>query len=361
MRCKTCFYNSFLSNSKSKFWSHKNKENPRYVTKCNGNKFYFNCSLCSHEFELRLNDISKNQWCAYCNNKKLCKNKCEICYNKSFLSNPKSVYWSDKNKSKPREVFKNSNKKFYFNCNLCSHEFENRLYEINLYNHWCIYCKNQKLCEEQCDICYKKSFASHHKSKFWSNKNKLNCRNVFLNSHSKFWFNCEKCNNSFKSVLYSITRLNTWCPICVNKSEKLLYDYFIENNINFIKEYKIINGKYKNSNTLFRYDFYLQDVNILIELDGRQHFIQIKYWKNNVKINQLRDCYKMKFAINNIVNVKIIRINQEDIHNNLIDYKNIFNNLLKNNNLAQITYISSNENLYNNHKEFMNLNITELY
>jgi hypothetical protein len=43
--------------------------------------------------------------------------------------------------------------------------------------------------------------------------------------------------------------------------------------------------------------------------------------------------------------------------NNKINYKEILNNL---NNLQQITYISNDEKLYDNHKQYMKLNINEL-
>ena len=154
--------------------------------------------------------------------------------------------------------------------------------------------------------------------------------------------------------------MNSWCPICVNKTEKLLVNYFKETKIYFIIEYTLPNGKYKNRNNLFRYDFYLSDYNIIIELDGMQHFEYIKHWNNDVKINQYKDCFKMKFAINNIQNLKIIRICQEDIYNNKINYKELLQELLNNNNLQQITYISNDISLYDNHKQYMKLNINEL-
>ena len=71
----------------------------------------------------------------------------------------------------------------------------------------------------------------------------------------------------------------------------------------------------------------------------------------------------MKFAINNINNVKIIRISQEDVYKNKINYKELLQELLNTNtltNLQQITYISADTNLYDKHTQYMKLNITEL-
>ena len=47
-----------------------------------------------------------------------------IPYEKSFVTHEKAQYWSDKNELKPNEVSLNSNKKFWFNCNNCNHEFD---------------------------------------------------------------------------------------------------------------------------------------------------------------------------------------------------------------------------------------------
>ena len=106
------------------------------------------------------------------NCKKLCNNNdCEICFNKSFASNEKSKYWSEENKIKPRDVFLQSNKKFIFNCDKCSHNFEGLLSNI-IKGQWCSYCSNRQLCNNNnCEICFNKSFASNEKSKYWSDKN----------------------------------------------------------------------------------------------------------------------------------------------------------------------------------------------
>ena len=69
------------------------------------------------------------------------------------------------------------------NCT-CGHEFESILCNI-LKGVWCSYCCNppQKLCDkEDCSKCFEKSFASHEKSQYWNQKNKLKPREVFKSS-----------------------------------------------------------------------------------------------------------------------------------------------------------------------------------
>ena len=40
------------------------------------------------------------------------------------------------------------------------------------------------------EIPFEKSFASHEKSKYWSDKNELKPYQVSKNSHKKYLFNC---------------------------------------------------------------------------------------------------------------------------------------------------------------------------
>lgn len=42
------------------------------------------------------------------------------------------------------------------------------------------------------NILFERSFASHPKSNYWSNKNKLKPEQVFSRSNKNFWFNCDK-------------------------------------------------------------------------------------------------------------------------------------------------------------------------
>ena len=66
-------------------------------------------------------------------------------------------------------------------------------------------------------IPYEHSFASHSKAKFWSTKNEGKPEDYALNSHKKFWFDCDKCGHEFESSLLNINQGNNWCPYCYNR------------------------------------------------------------------------------------------------------------------------------------------------
>jgi very-short-patch-repair endonuclease len=214
--CVSCFDKSFASHEKSQYWSNKNVLTPRQVFRSSATKYIFHCN-CGHEIIISPNKIySSNYWCSYCcePSKELCNDeKCKYCFNKSFASHEKSKYWSNKNELMPRQVFKSSSKKYIFDCIVCYHSFESVLSNITSKDCWCSYCSNRQLCEcGDCVSCFDKSFASHEKSQYWSNKNELMPRQVFKQSNNKYIFNCE-CEHEIEISPNN----NTWCVFCANK------------------------------------------------------------------------------------------------------------------------------------------------
>jgi very-short-patch-repair endonuclease len=93
----------------------------------------------------------------------------------------------------------------------------------------------------------------------------------------------------------------------------------------------------------------LDDLQILIEVDGSQHFVQV----SNSEYTQERDIYKMKCALEH--GYKIIRIFQEDIHKKSLDFetllKQTINKILMNND--NVIYLSNKKELYDIYKDKM--------
>ena len=168
--------------------------------------------------------------------------ECQTCFDRSFASNLKSKYWSEQNGIGPRFVSKNSHSKYDFDCK-CGHTFNAILKNINN-GTWCPFCSNptQKLCDdENCESCFNKSFASHPKSKFWSNENELSARSVLKNSSKNYKFNCE-CGHSFESRINNIN-YDHWCPYCSNPPIKIC------ENLNCIQCY--LNSFFSHPRSLF--------------------------------------------------------------------------------------------------------------
>jgi very-short-patch-repair endonuclease len=347
--CKECFEKTFASHSKAKYWnSTKNGTKiPRNILKYSNKKYWFNCDKCSHDFESTLSDISnKNHptWCPYCciPCHKLCENdECKECFEKSFASHQKAKYWnSTKNGTIiPRNILQGSEQKFYFNCDKCSHIFNKQINSIN--RSWCPYCSNQTLCEdEECKECFEKSFASHPNAEYWhpTKNGTVKPRNITKGTGKKHWFNCNKCSHDFESIIKGIN----WCPKCINKTEFKLYNFLINNlpNIEIKKEYTAEWCKNKETNCYYRYDFYIPDLNIIIELDGVQHFKYVKFFKNDVEKRQAIDKYKMKQASKQ--GITFIRITQEYVLDDRNDWKEQLILCLQSYDKSQEIYICGN-------------------
>jgi very-short-patch-repair endonuclease len=337
--CTKCFDLSFASSDKAKYWSNKNVNDKNELIKpievfLNSNyKYCFDCK-CGHMFYSQLNNITSGSWCPYCAipSNVLCdSNDCNQCFNKSFASSDKAKYWSDKNELKPREVFRNSEEIYFFNCK-CGHTFDSNLANITKGN-WCPYCSNppKRLCG--CDVCFEKSFASSDKIKYWSDENHENPRYVFLNSNKKYIFNCDKKHN-FNKQLNAITR-GSWCPYCVNKTEQILYDKLITLYPSLQQQFKADWCKKKQH---LPFDFVISEYNIIIELDGRQHFEQVSNWASPEE-TQENDKYKTECANQN--NYSVIRLLQEDVFYNTYNWLDELNQ-----NIQRIISEGGTQNIY---------------
>lgn len=329
--CQICFERSFASHEKAKYWSEKNKDDnkniirPRDIFKVSGKKYLFNCE-CGHEIEKIIADITHNgSWCSYCCEpvQKLCNdNDCLHCFEKSFASHPKSHYWSKKNELKPRNVTKSTNKRYIFNCFECKHEFDMDLSHISLNQGWCSYCASKKLCSEKdCQICFNKSFESHPKSQYWSEKNidengyKLTPRDIFETSGKEYIFVC-KYKHEFKSIIANIKK-GQWCPKCKNKTEQKLFEALKVDYPDLKHQFREEWCKNPITNKHLPFDFVLEKEKIIIELDGRQHFTQVSNWSTPEEQYE-RDTYKMECANQN--GYSVIRITQEDVYDDTFDW-----------------------------------------
>ena len=311
----------FSQHPKSAFWSKRNEISPSKVALNSHKKFWFDCE-CGHEFDSSLLNINKaNTWCPYCSkpSQKLCDDtNCKKCFDNSFASHEKSIFWSNKNELSPRQVFRCADrKKYLFDCS-CGHIIKMILKQISSQGHWCSYCSHQKLCEtDDCKMCFNNSFASIERSKYLNDKT-INPKTLFKSTNKKFKFDCDVCYKVFETPLSDVTN-GVWCSFCVNKTEQILFDKLIVHYNSLKCQYRINWCKNNISNRHLPFDFVIEDRNIIIELDGKQHFEQIGKWQTPEN-TQKNDLYKIKCANDN--GFSIIRILQKDVYKNKYDWLN---------------------------------------
>jgi len=180
--------------------------------------------------------------------------------------------------------------------------------------HGCKYCKS---------FC-KKTQDEHINDFKKIHGNKYDYSGIsFKNTITKIEILCNQCKKSF-SQKPNDHKQGHGCPYCAikikeSKGERKIREYLEEHCINYKQEYS-----FKNSSiSRLRFDFYLVDLNILIEYDGQQHFeaVMIFGGEESFKKTLKNDILKNNFCLKN--NIDLIRIKYSD-------YKYI-ENILKNN------------------------------
>lgn len=118
-------------------------------------------------------------------------------------------------------------------------------------------------------------------------------------SNKKTDLNCPHCGNTKQSKVSDLGLNKFSCPCCsdgLSMGERIVYMILKDNHIDFIKEFAFNNSRYQ-------YDFYLSAFNMIIEVNGKQHYTE-------TRINR-RDCFdeiikndinKKEFALKNGIN-----------------------------------------------------------
>lgn len=253
---------------------------------------------------------------------------CNDCYFRSFASNIKAKYWSKKNTVLPRQVLLHSSRRVWFDCPDCPHDFESMTDSITR-GSWCPYCAHMKMCDNKdCIWCFAISFASHYRACHWSPLNTLTPRQVFQSSNAKYLFLCDICALTFSAILSNVTRVDSWCPTCKRKTERMLYE-FLRTQFSTLTVQR--NAKFewcKNpaTNSFFPFDIAIPSLRIIFELDGNQHFKQIMNWQTP-ESQQIRDCDKMNFAWCN--DYWLVRIVQVDVYRRLWQWQNVLTSIIE--------------------------------
>jgi very-short-patch-repair endonuclease len=355
LNCISCTSRSFASHPKSEFWSSKNKDNednpikPNDIFKFTHDKYWFDCSVCGHDFESSINHISNPinpTWCPYCSESYhlLCDNNdCDFCFKRSFASHEKSIHWSKSNSKLPRQVTLANGENFLFDCPDCHHELSIVIYNITNNNSWCCYCTNQTLCEEpECYYCPKNSFKNHDRSIFWSDKNIVEPYQVHKGTNCKYWFKCDQ-DHHFEISINKITSRNQWCGQCKHKTEAKLLKWLQDNYsiLNIESQARFDWCRSISTNYMLPFDFLINDLSLIIELDGPQHFMQISNWNDPIDTIK-KDIFKMRLAQKH--NYTVIRLLQFDVLHDINNWENNLHNAIKKYDVPTIITIAKDSN-----------------
>jgi len=134
----------------------------------------------------------------------------------------------------------------------------------------------------------------------------------YININEKIIIIC-KNHGEFNQTPKSHLKQNG-CPLCVNKTEGKLYQELIKIYPSLITQFR---QKWCKNIRQLPFDFCIPEYNIIIELDGTQHFIKIgKFAPPEEQFKN--DKYKELCANKN--NYSTIRLLQKDVFNNTYDW-----------------------------------------
>jgi hypothetical protein len=132
---------------------------------------------------------------------------------------------------------------------------------------------------------------------------------VFVNVSEKIKIFCNQCERHFKQAPNAHLS-GSGCPYCrESKGEKKVSKYLKSLGVSFEGQMGFSGLVYKAP---LKYDFYLYDLNLLIEFDGIQHFRPVKYGGceekalKSFELVKLRDKLKDEYALKN--NIPLLRI-----------------------------------------------------
>ena len=312
----------------------------------NGKKVQFKCDICFHVFSIRLFDVTKGVWCGMCSNKwEHCGAvTCTFCFERSIESYDKLTLKGKKkadcivNKADLRLPL-GSHTKVDFDCDVCFHVFTIRLADVTN-GKWCSMCSSKwEHCGViTCTFCFERSIASYE-GETSNDKKKIKCMvndsdlRLPLGSDKKVKFKCDVCLLSFSTSLNNVTTNGRWCPCRKNKTATKIFKFLLKMKFEVVREYipggksgttSLMNKTYGKNGFM---DYYLPGFNILFELDGAQHNMELAYFKSaSLFTRMVLDKWKEFWARK--CGLTVIRFDQPAILKNDYNWKQEMENIL---------------------------------
>ena len=130
----------------------------------------------------------------------------------------------------------------------------------------------------------------------------------YVNNKTKVKIGCKK--HGYWEIVPSSILNGRGCPVCnESKGEKLIAQILDAHEIKYVRQKKFTTCRNKNP---LPFDFYLPQFNILIEYDGRQHFVPVKRFGGEEGLKRIlyHDMIKTKWAKEN--GIKLFRFDYLD-------------------------------------------------
>lgn len=229
--------------------------------------------------------------------------------------------WLEKNnksiRAKEDQEYIRKKYKMFFICNECGSEFD-MPFDSVYYGCGCPYCSlnPQRINETNCLKAKRPDLIKYLKNKEDSDK-------VLSSSTQLVNLACPDCGFEKTTSMNFLSSHGFSCPICsdgISIPEKFVGNILNQLKISFKKEASF------NWSNKKRYDFYVKEINMIIETHGRQHYDKSFHYTNEeeeVLKTKINDYNKKTYALSNGILHYIV------IDCKFSDYEYLKNNVLK--------------------------------
>jgi very-short-patch-repair endonuclease len=227
---------------------------------------------------------------------------------KEYLQNEFSI----KNNKKPCQISKGTKDIYLWNCFQCGSEYEMNVNQRVSQNQNCPFCAGYRVNKTNClQTKYPEISREWHPTK----NGEFTPLTVTAYSSKKFWWKCSKdYKHIWESSVNNRTIHNSNCPVCnESKGERKIRNWLTRKNIKFKsqKEFEGLLGLREGS---LSYDFYLPQLNMLIEYQGEFHDGSgSEYTKLNLENQKEHDKRKRDYAESN--GIRLLEIWHWDFEN----------------------------------------------
>lgn len=276
------------------------------------------CSTCGYEWETTINHRNNNSSCTGCPN---CNNKVAGKGNTFADKYPNMLkYWDSEypNNLKLNMLRPSSHEVVHFICTDhdcdCVHRYSNQpryLKRCANTTHGCGLCSGRTACpHNNLTITHPKVTATFNPNSKDKYGDLIDVTQLTKGSEVYCNWICKK-GHSYRAQVYNRVA-GKGCPSCNNKTEGIVSEE-LGTRYNIQPQFR---AEWCKKERPLPFDFMLTDYNIIVEIDGPQHFGQVSNWKSS-REQVYTDTFKTIKALTN--GYSVIRIQQDYVYANQDD------------------------------------------
>lgn len=255
------------------------------------------------------------------------KNTCDKCSNRGIQWNKELVkeYIFSKESEYIEQEYINVDALMKFKCQKCGDVYESSFYS---------FYKNEKYLCNDCSFEISGEKQRYSYEEIYNKIEETGCHLItdyYTGNTQVLEIECGTCHETFfTSWQIFNNKNNKACPDCngkisagENKFIELLENY----NINYIFQHKYNDCKFKN---VLKFDFFLPDYGIIIEVDGLGHFKALECFggEEEFKLAKIRDGIKNTYCKNNKIPLIRIPYNSNNMNNFISRSEIVINHIL---------------------------------